>query len=256
MPSSQQFAIPLPDHWRERSPHFFVIGCGGNGSQMVNQLARINVALKAMGHDGLRVSVVDPDVVEPHNLGRQAFFASDVGQPKAQVVVERVNLTFGTEWNWYKGVFNSNRNGYCDLVITCVDTVSARRSAWNGVKRMNCWWMDLGNDAKKGQIVLGLSENMNFGREPRTKTTVAGQNIKRVPHFFDLFPKMLRAKDDNKPSCSMAEALARQDLFINSTLANMAGHLLWTWFRDGGLNHHGYFVNLSAGRVAPIPVTS
>jgi hypothetical protein len=38
----------------------------------------------------------------------------------------------------------------------------------------------------------------------------------------------LEAQDDsNEPSCSLAEALEKQDLFINSTLANMAASLLW-----------------------------
>jgi hypothetical protein len=53
----------------------------------------------------------------------------------------------------------------------------------------------------------------------------------------------------------MAEALEKQDLFINSSVATLAGQLLWTLMRRGRIEHHGYFVNLGTGKTMPLPVS-
>ena len=46
----------------------FVIGAGGTGSQVATGLARISVALQALGHPGLHVTVFDPDTVTEANI--------------------------------------------------------------------------------------------------------------------------------------------------------------------------------------------
>jgi hypothetical protein len=60
--------------------------------------------------------------------------------------------------------------------------------------------------------------------------------------------------EDNAPSCGLAAALERQDLFINQSVATFALQLLWSFIRSGELIHQGYFINLTAGRVTPIPI--
>jgi len=76
----------------------------------------------------------------------------------------------------------------------------------------------------------------------------------RLPHVADLFPDMvdasLDAKDD-KPSCSVAEALQKQSLVINNTMANEVFNLLWMLFRNGKLNYSGKFINLETGVARP-----
>jgi hypothetical protein len=56
------------------------------------------------------------------------------------------------------------------------------------------YWLDLGNSDKKGQVILG--ELKDSDKDPN-----------RLPHFFDLNPKLKRknAKEDSAPSCSLAE---------------------------------------------------
>ena len=46
----------------------FVIGAGGTGSQVITNLARMSMALQALGHPGLHVTVFDPDTVSQANL--------------------------------------------------------------------------------------------------------------------------------------------------------------------------------------------
>lgn len=38
---------------------------------------------------------------------------------------------------------------------------------------------------------------------------------------------------DSEPSCSLAEALERQDLYINSILAQVGCDILWRMFKEG-----------------------
>ena len=45
-----------------------VAGAGGTGSQVITNLARMNVALQALGHPGLHVTVFDPDIITEANL--------------------------------------------------------------------------------------------------------------------------------------------------------------------------------------------
>ncbi len=62
------------------------------------------------------------------------------------------------------------------------------------------------------------------------------------------------AERDSGPSCSLAEALHQQDLFVNSILAQHGIHLLWVMLRNGMTRHRGVFVNLETLIVNPIPV--
>ena len=75
-----------------------VAGAGGTGSQVITNLARMNVALQALGHPGLHVTVFDPDIITEANIGRQLFSETELGQGKATAAVTRVNRFFGTTW--------------------------------------------------------------------------------------------------------------------------------------------------------------
>ena len=69
------------------------------------------------------------------------------------------------------------------------------------------------------------------------------------------FVRYSRVKEeDSGPSCSLAEALDRQDLFINSTLAQLGCNILWKMFRNGMIEHHGLYLNLEMMKVNPINI--
>ena len=84
------------------SPHHpvsvHVIGAGGTGSQVGTNLARMDMALRALGHPGLHVTVFDPDTVSKANIGRQLFSESEIGLNKAVALVTRINRFFGSTW--------------------------------------------------------------------------------------------------------------------------------------------------------------
>ena len=61
-------------------------------------------------------------------------------------------------------------------------------------------------------------------------------------------------EEESGPSCSLAEVLGKQDLFVNSTLAHLGCSLLWKMFREGVFFCHGFYMNLDTMRVNPIAV--
>lgn len=227
-----------------------VVGAGGTGAHFVTGLARMNAALVALGKPGLHVTLFDPDTVSESNLGRTPFSPADVGLPKADVLIHRLNLFFGLAWESQPSLYEPQKSA--EIVVGCVDTKAARRSINSAAQAFARYWLDMGNDATTGQVVLGQpvgSRSSGFVRD-RLK-----DNASRLPTILELCPDMAnrRASEDDTPSCSMAEALQRQDLFVNQTLASHALHLLWTLLRHGQITHHAIFLNLATGRTAPVP---
>jgi hypothetical protein len=79
--------------------------------------------------------------------------------------------------------------------------------------------------------------------------------VETLPLVTEEFSELLLAgQADDTPSCSLAEALAKQDLFINSALANCGASLLWQLFREGILFYRGFFLNLQDFKTQPIKV--
>jgi PRTRC genetic system ThiF family protein len=248
--------LRLPPHFLEEPVDIDIVGAGGNGSQMLYGLARLHFALLALGHPhGLRVTLYDPDIVSPANVGRQLFSPSDVGHAKAAILIHRVNMFYGLTWSAAVSNYRNCAGHGSDLVIGCVDSAASRREILTVTRRAwNCWWLDLGNSAHTGQVVLGREQRIIDKHRARKAADMELECS--PPTIMELFPSLAdpAVKEDNAPSCSLAEALEKQDLFINQSVATFALHLLWTWFRQGHLEHHGYFINLKLGRVAPMPI--
>ncbi len=249
-----RFEHILPSRFCTRELQVLLVGAGGNGSQMASGLARMDCALRGLGGAGLQVTIVDPDTVSESNVGRQLFSPHDVGRSKAAALATRINAFFGTQWAAHTAKIetigaNSSR---IDFIIGCVDNKAARR----GIRRFceeasryaETYVLDLGNDAHSGQVVLGETY--------KEKRRVKKDGCPRLPVVWELFPAILdeAAPEDNEPSCSLAEALAKQDLFVNQATATAALTLLWKLLRTGSIDHHGMFVDLRSGRQAPLPI--
>ncbi len=244
-----------------------LIGAGGSGSQMLTALARINYSLNQLGHPGLFVRVFDDDVVTPANQGRQLFCDAELGLYKSTALINRVNRFFGTSWKAVEQRYNaqtiSENPDYKEAVITigCVDTVPARFEITGILKELNKtmnvhtrnrprYYMDLGNGKQSGQVLLSTVGRIE---QPSSKKF---EPVPALPMITEEYKDLLRSvdKEDSTPSCSHAEALAKQDLFINSSLVNMSASLLWQMFREGMLTSRGFFMNLRDYRTLPVPV--
>ena len=256
----------IPQHLLENRVRVALIGCGGSGSQMLTGLARLDRAMRALGHPGgIVVTTYDPDMVTPSNVGRQLFAMEDVGLHKAVVLVHRVNLFYGLSWRAVPTRFESDDkilydSTHPDIVISCVDTALARVVIGQCVEGKGCYssdyWLDLGNRQKDGQVILGQprADNLSDRAVLRRGVKPQSDDPPRLPTILEIAPEMADQDEDNTPSCSLAESLERQNLFINDHVSRWALHLLWTLFRRGRIEHHGYWINLQDGRVNPQPV--
>jgi len=225
-----------------------LVGCGGNGAQMLMGLASFDTALRAISSRSLDVTVVDDDIVTEANLGRQPFYPCDVGNSKARTLTERVNLAHGLAWKAVHGRAPKAIDvAGADILISCVDTASARRAlgaALSGRDKVPSYWIDLGNRAGDGQFIIGSPEPKSAAPKPR------------LPTVLEYFPEIAdeALPDDDAPSCSVAEALERQSLFVNRVVASHALALLFDLIGRGSIGHAGVFINLASGQCLPIPL--
>lgn len=227
-----------------------VVGAGGTGSQVVTALAQMHHALTSLDHPGLQVTVLDDDTVSLSNIGRQWFFKADLGQSKAEVLVNRCNLTLGTSWRAVRGKLSASDRVAHALVIGCVDTRESRYAIMRAMEegiRGRSYWLDFGNRRYDGQVILGeVSRARRKTNEPD-----------KLPHVGELFPEAIdpsAVDPDEGPSCSLAEALRKQSLFINRTLVAHGMGMLWELLHTGQIDYHGVWVNLKTGRSSSLAV--
>ena len=232
-----------------------LIGVGGNGAQMAACLARLDIAIKALGHPhGLHVTAFDADRVSEANVGRQLYSSSDVGRYKAHVTIHRINQFYGLDWIAHPVRYEDHQrersvSGGADILISCVDSRAARRMLHALVVHPHSgyrYWMDLGNTEATAQVVLGQAPT----READAR------EAPRLPCVSELFPELLDVSvpDDDRPSCSVRMSLASQGLFINDVAVRFGAQLLYELFSKGRVAEHGVMVNLGSKRSGPIEV--
>lgn len=243
-----------PDLLSRRPVRILVVGAGGTGSAVAMGLPYLDQAMRVWGHPmGLEVAMMDADVVSETNCIRQPFSMSDIGQNKATVLINRLNLFWGTTWSaipnyFHPKSFECSQDRTFDLLIGCVDTRAARKAieeSFTKSLRGTCYWLDLGNNAASGQYVLGQPLN---GRNRR--------KANRLRTISELYPEVIDSEsgEDPLPNCSALDALNRQEPFINQTLASSALAMLAQLFRYGKLTHHGAFFNAKTGQMSALPV--
>ena len=139
---------------------------------LAERLARLLIGRRA------RLCLVDHDLVEAHNVARQAFARRDVGRYKVDAIAGRLRgdyprlevlrSTLPYRPILHRGIFDQRalqrRRRTLQLVVGCVDNGHARRAIAatlatrgpgyaSGASRI--FWLDCGNGRKSGQILLG-----------------------------------------------------------------------------------------------------
>jgi hypothetical protein len=133
---------------RLRSLRFAVIGCGRTGSLVIDHLAACGVA-------GL--TLIDPDVMEPHNLGEMAGELGEAMQrPKTTVLEEHVlRRGLGTAVKSVTGPVQSFEAlfalKHADIFISCPDNAAARTATACVAALYLKPVLDLGTGALRGQ---------------------------------------------------------------------------------------------------------
>ena len=147
-------------NWRNRRIVITIVGCGGTGSQIAAGMPYSHEALLALGHPyGLRVFLVDGDRITETNCVRQPFSRAEVGLYKVVVLINRLNMFWGLDWEAVPHFVHCGRDvPDSDFLVPCVDTRTARAVISRVVSlksRSFAYWLDAGNLADRGQFVLG-----------------------------------------------------------------------------------------------------
>src|SRR6202030_2613141 len=100
------------------------------------------------------------------------------------------------------------------------------------------------------QVILSTVQKI---KQPSSKKYWPVEELPMLTHEFKSLLEQSGTEDG--PSCSLAHALNKQDLFINSSLANLGASLLWSMLRQGMIFNRGFFLNLHDLRSQPLKVT-
>ncbi len=218
-----------------------VVGAGGTGSSLLTALTDIHKCLLALGGQGLLVVAYDPSAVSSVNVVRQNDAPAEVGRNKAVSLVTRINCSLGTAWQGVPTACSAEHLAALrpQVLITCTDTRGSRRELGKAAANLRVpYWLDTGNAAHTGQVVLS---------EP-------GASGPHLPSPLETHSAFLKGDTEDGASCSALEALSRQDLMINREVALHAARLLWRLLCDGYTETRGCYIDTRAGQVMPVPV--
>lgn len=218
-----------------------LIGCGGTGSLLLPRLARLDYALRKLGHNGLYVSVVDGDFVEEKNILRQNFVEEDLGMNKAVSLISKINMAFDLDWNAYDKFIEKKDAINGNILISCVDNVITRELIRDGLRRnknyndtlKNLLWFDCGNKKDSGQVIMSNNSNND-------------DSDIQLKNIFDIYGDLTESDTEEiqGKGCSDIDSLKEQDLTINDEMAHICWNMLWTLFKDKRISYQAVFSDL------------
>ena len=190
-----------------------IIGCGGLGGYVIEELARLGVG---------NLVLIDSDVIEEHNLNRQILSTADViNRPKVEVACERVRaINPAVNVTPLKTVFFHDNgrelvNG-ADVVIDGLDTIPARLELAQICHEMSIPVVHGAIGGWYGQVATQLpGENISpqiFGMTPPIKGIESDLGN---PSFTPGVIASLQAAEACKILLREGKCLSKRILFIN-----------------------------------------
>jgi PRTRC genetic system ThiF family protein len=232
-----------------------IVGCGGTGAQVARIVARIVYDMRRARLHTPRITLIDPDVVEEKNVGRQLFTGADValGLPKVEAVARRLNMALGLDIGWIAEPASAERHfdRYgSQLVVSCVDNHLARRELHNAPGVL----IGAGNHRDGGQVVIGNTADADLMRRQ-----LDGRNgtYPYLPKEGLLFPALLEPEpSEPQPDLSCAELVQRgeQDCLVNDWMACVAGQYVYALLRRQPIRAFASFVSLDGMSVRSLPI--
>jgi PRTRC genetic system ThiF family protein len=238
-----------------------LVGVGGTGGYVLQQVARLLYALKEQGQRIPSVLLIDGDVVEEKNLLRQYFLPQDVGKKKAAVLAERYSRAYGLDIAAYPEYLTRETDfrdiGISDgsLVVGCVDNGSTRCILHEQLHRLNhVVYIDSGNSAVTvpddpehvDRYQLDKIRNSGWEGQVVVGVRIRGENV--LPFPGEVFPDLI--EEDQLPtevSCGEVVVSNPQRLMTNLMAATTVLMYLHTLLVDGTLLHHRTFFEARKG---------
>jgi len=256
-----------------------LVGVGGTGAFLAEQIARLFRGWR------IDLTLVDPDVVERHNVARQNFLPRDVGETKVLALGHRLRPFFpaggarASRLRLRAAPFGPGDLAplpgatMLRLVVGAVDNPMARLAiaralgGWEGDDagddagnpddrgetvraERGWWWLDLGNGRSFGQVVLGNAlhrAGLRGAYEAGTGRCLA------LPAASLRYPALLRADQSGEDALDCAERILRgeQSATINAAVAGAAATMLER-LADGELDYAGILLDQARGTMRPL----
>ena len=244
--SLQKQWISLPQRFYLASPgmglRITLIGCGATGSQIALELGRIIAVKRELSPEvNINVKLIDGDIVEPHNIGKQAFISDDLGKNKAMTLAVRLNRMYATSAFSFMSEHLTRENIVCEqalecnFIITAVDTISARMLVSNYIENtLESVWLSGSSDYAHKKLIAWIDCGNNKGNGQ-----VYAQTINGLP----LFEKFEHFNEDTSISCSMRESLENQHFMVNNYASLAAISMLWEMIHQKSLLHNTVYFN-------------
>ena len=232
-----------------------LVGCGGTGGQLARTIARIVYDMKQRRMHTPKIRLIDPDIVEMGNTGRQLFVPNDCGKNKAAVLGQRFNRALGLDIEWITEPVDAEKHfdrHSSNLVIDAVDNYEARKEIF----RVNNLSISCGNHSNSGQICIGDTSDRDF-----MLCHIDGDNGKyrHLPNAALLFPQLLEPEFEIEPiaepiSCTAAVMEGSQHLLVNDLVACVAGQYLYKLLHRIPIGSFLSYVSVDTMTVRSIPI--
>jgi PRTRC genetic system ThiF family protein len=251
-----------------------IAGGGGTGSFAAMHAGRVLHALARTGKK-THLTIVDPDVVEDRNVGRQLFCEAEIGQPKAAALARRYGFAWGIETTYAVDRYDEKYLEGADLIVLvgCTDgSVGAdgnvgRRALHETLRRNQdslpfpptVWWLDCGNVRNSGRVLLGSA----YGYEALAGSFVVGPELSPGNHlggrcaslpspalvYRDLLTPEPEEQPDNGLSCAELLAANQQAFDVNASVAVEAAKFLTGLLLTRDLRRYAAEINVTSGVV-------
>jgi len=238
------------------------IGCGGNGSHLIEALARITRLLTNEGQ-AVNLTLIDPDHVEPDNIPRQNFSTAEIGLNKAQLLALRYSAKWGLTIKAIPDYFeNQSFHTYnaLTLFIGCVDNTPARASISKAMTQSDyqrsprAWWLDLGNGLDTGQVVLGSANtlrDLEFAFQLNNVCTATPAPGLLHPSLLDDKPKRSQRQAPTPTAaqgCAQLAMTNEQMPVVNQMTAAIGAAMLTKLLVTRDLKYWASYFDLSTGK--------
>jgi len=258
-----EYAQARPVLLRGTALHLVLVGCGGTGSWLAPNLARLTAVLQQAGRS-VRLTFMDPDHITAGNVPRQNFCAAEIGGAKATALALRYGRAWGLDIAAVCAPLADRPlplNHSDELLLLCgaVDNAAARRSLaatlarhsrWNPQRPKEspaAWWLDCGNAADTGQVLFGSAlepAQLQWAFHPGTICRALPAPSLQCPDLLVDRPKEGSA---TSLSCAALMLLNAQSLMVNQAVAAAAGALLQRLLIAADLRLFATYLDLAAG---------
>lgn len=262
LPPKTRFPRPVPvllRPWEELL--IVVVGVGGNGSWLVDHIARLLRVLKDQGKKA-RAILIDPDIIEAKNIYRQNFCDAELSTEtpffKASSLSFRLALALGVEVSAICQEFDPNmldgylpwiyRSDHVDrltIVVSCVDNAKARNAVFKVLEanKMNeapkFWVLDCGNfpateGDECGQVYLGSAASASALHNAFSISKHCIALPSPALQAPDLLIPRQEELEHTSLSCADITAANEQGLMINPMVATVVAQYLFALVLNQG----------------------